>query len=63
MPVKLAYVSYESMDGNKNASKRPIIIMHGLFGSKTNWNLLSKTIHRDTDRKVDTWILWNARNT
>lgn len=59
IPVKLAYVSYESMDGNKNASKRPIIIMHGLFGSKTNWNLLSKTIHRDTDRKV---ITVDARN-
>lgn len=54
IPVKLAYVSYESMGGNKSiASEQPIIIMHGLFGSKTNWNLLSKTIHRDTNRKVD----------
>ncbi|CAD1470207.1 unnamed protein product [Heterotrigona itama] len=59
IPVKLAYVSYESMGGNKNASKQPIIIMHGLFGSKTNWNLLSKTIHRDTNRKV---ITIDARN-
>ncbi|XP_006562001.1 protein ABHD11 isoform X2 [Apis mellifera] len=49
VPVKLAYVSYESMDGNKNALKHPIIIMHGLFGSKTNWNTLSKTIHQKTD--------------
>ncbi|XP_006609508.1 protein ABHD11 isoform X2 [Apis dorsata] len=49
VPVKLAYVSYESMDGNKNALKYPIIIMHGLFGSKTNWNTLSKTIHQKTD--------------
>ncbi|KOX71664.1 Abhydrolase domain-containing protein 11 [Melipona quadrifasciata] len=47
------------MGGNKNASKQPIIIMHGLFGSKTNWNLLSKTIHRDTNRKV---ITIDARN-
>ncbi|XP_043528442.1 protein ABHD11-like isoform X2 [Frieseomelitta varia] len=59
IPVKLAYVSYESMGGNKNASKQPIIIMHGLFGSKTNWNSLSKTIHRDTNRKV---ITIDARN-
>lgn len=59
IPVKLAYISYESMGGNKNASKQPIIIMHGLFGSKTNWNLLSKTIHRDTNRKV---ITIDARN-
>lgn len=59
VPVKLAYVSYESMDGNKNALKHPIIIMHGLFGSKTNWNTLSKTIHQKTDRKV---ITIDARN-
>ncbi|XP_006609507.1 protein ABHD11 isoform X1 [Apis dorsata] len=59
VPVKLAYVSYESMDGNKNALKYPIIIMHGLFGSKTNWNTLSKTIHQKTDRKV---ITIDARN-
>ncbi|CAL7947222.1 unnamed protein product [Xylocopa violacea] len=49
IPVKLAYVSYESMNGNKNASKQPIIIMHGLFGSKTNWSSLSKTIHQQTE--------------
>ncbi|XP_076755065.1 sn-1-specific diacylglycerol lipase ABHD11 isoform X2 [Xylocopa sonorina] len=49
IPVKLAYVSYESMNGNKNAAKQPIIIMHGLFGSKTNWSSLSKTIHQQTE--------------
>lgn len=59
VPVKLAYISYESMNGNKNASKHPIIIMHGLFGSKNNWNTLSKTIHQQTDRKV---ITIDARN-
>ncbi|CAL7947224.1 unnamed protein product [Xylocopa violacea] len=59
IPVKLAYVSYESMNGNKNASKQPIIIMHGLFGSKTNWSSLSKTIHQQTERKV---ITVDARN-
>ncbi|XP_076755066.1 sn-1-specific diacylglycerol lipase ABHD11 isoform X3 [Xylocopa sonorina] len=59
IPVKLAYVSYESMNGNKNAAKQPIIIMHGLFGSKTNWSSLSKTIHQQTERKV---ITVDARN-
>ncbi|CAK9796050.1 Protein ABHD11 [Anthophora quadrimaculata] len=57
-PVKLAYASYESMNEN-NVSKNPVIIMHGLFGSKTNWNSLSKTIHQQTHRKV---ITIDARN-
>ncbi|XP_031835129.1 sn-1-specific diacylglycerol lipase ABHD11 [Nomia melanderi] len=57
MPVKLAYASYESM--KEEASKHPIIIMHGLFGSKNNWNMLSKSIHQQTDRKV---ITVDARN-
>ncbi|KOC64570.1 Abhydrolase domain-containing protein 11 [Habropoda laboriosa] len=57
-PVKLAYASYESMN-ETNVSKHPIIIMHGLFGSKTNWNTLSKTIHQQTNRKV---ITVDARN-
>ncbi|OAD62969.1 Abhydrolase domain-containing protein 11 [Eufriesea mexicana] len=47
------------MNKNENASKQPIIIMHGLFGSKTNWNILSKSIHQQTDRKV---ITIDARN-
>ncbi|XP_053979849.1 protein ABHD11 [Hylaeus anthracinus] len=59
VPVKLAYASYESMKGTKNSSKHPIILMHGLFGSKNNWNSLSKAIHQQTDRKV---ITIDARN-
>ncbi|XP_076176752.1 sn-1-specific diacylglycerol lipase ABHD11 isoform X2 [Ptiloglossa arizonensis] len=47
------------MMGKKNASKQPIVIMHGLFGSKNNWNSLSKAIHQQTDRKV---ITIDARN-
>ncbi|XP_033325852.2 sn-1-specific diacylglycerol lipase ABHD11 isoform X1 [Megalopta genalis] len=58
-PVKLAYASYESMKQNTDDSKHPIIIMHGLFGSKNNWNMLSKSIHQQTDRKV---ISIDARN-
>lgn len=60
-PVKLAYISYESVkenERNQNA-EQPIVIMHGLFGSKSNWNTLSKTIHRKTKRKV---IVVDARN-
>lgn len=60
-PVKLSYTSYESIKENKrNPNKEyPIIIMHGLFGSKSNWNTLSKSIHRKTKRKV---IVVDARN-
>ncbi|XP_066597320.1 sn-1-specific diacylglycerol lipase ABHD11 isoform X2 [Prorops nasuta] len=41
------------------AGKEPIIIMHGLFGSKNNWNSLAKAIQQKTDRKV---ITIDARN-
>ncbi|XP_011506252.1 PREDICTED: alpha/beta hydrolase domain-containing protein 11-like [Ceratosolen solmsi marchali] len=59
-PVKLAYTSYESTKEMKESSpKSPILIMHGLFGSKSNWNSLSKSIHQQTNRKV---IAIDARN-
>ncbi|XP_014481201.1 PREDICTED: alpha/beta hydrolase domain-containing protein 11-like isoform X2 [Dinoponera quadriceps] len=58
VPVKLAYASYESLKKNEQ-NLPPIIIMHGLFGSKNNWNSLSKTIHEKTKRKV---IAVDARN-
>lgn len=49
-PIKMSYTSYESAaDGGQ---KPPIIIMHGLFGCKSNWNSLSKTLHNMTRRKV-----------
>ncbi|XP_012525123.1 protein ABHD11 [Monomorium pharaonis] len=59
VPVKLAYTSYESVDEGEQYTKKPIIIMHGLFGSKNNWNSLSKAIHQKTKRKV---IAVDARN-
>lgn len=59
-PVKLAFISYESMkDVTQTSTLFPIIIMHGLLGSKNNWNSLSKTIHKQTGRKV---ITVDARN-
>nr|XP_050847965.1 protein ABHD11 isoform X3 [Vespula vulgaris] len=58
-PVKLAYASYESMKENLNLTINPIVIMHGLFGSKNNWNSLSKAIHQKSQRKV---IAVDARN-
>uniref|UniRef100_A0ABD2XNQ8 sn-1-specific diacylglycerol lipase ABHD11 n=1 Tax=Trichogramma kaykai TaxID=54128 RepID=A0ABD2XNQ8_9HYME len=58
-PVKLAYASYESTNHEALDTKAPILIMHGLFGSKSNWNSLSKTIHQKTKRKV---VTIDARN-
>ncbi|KAL6436410.1 hypothetical protein ACFW04_004732 [Cataglyphis niger] len=59
--VKVAYTLYESVEKhgwNQNA-EQPIIIMHCLFSSKNNWDILSKTIHQKTKRKV---IAVDARN-
>ncbi|CAH4027848.1 unnamed protein product [Pieris brassicae] len=56
--VELAYSSYESTD--TDTSKRPpLVILHGLLGSKNNWNSMSKAIHKATGRKI---ISVDARN-
>ncbi|XP_013147006.1 PREDICTED: alpha/beta hydrolase domain-containing protein 11-like [Papilio polytes] len=56
--VDLAYASYESTS-DENCTRPPLIILHGLLGSKNNWNSMSKAIHRTTGRKV---ISIDARN-
>lgn len=58
-PVKLAYTLYESVHTSTDDAKSPVAIMHGLFGSKNNWNSLSQAIHKRTTRKV---ICVDARN-
>lgn len=55
---KLAYVSYDT-ELSINKALAPIVIMHGLFGSKTNWNSLAKAINQQTNRRV---IAVDARN-
>lgn len=57
--VDLAYASYESTTGTETAGRPPLVILHGLLGSKNNWNSMSKAIHRTTGRKV---ISVDARN-
>lgn len=57
-PVKLAYASYEST-GFSESSSPPLIVKHGLFGSKSNWNSLCKVYQNKTNRKV---IAVDARN-
>lgn len=57
--VDLAYASYESTADLDESSHPPLVILHGLLGSKNNWNSMSKAIHRTTGRKV---ISVDARN-
>ncbi|PSN43465.1 hypothetical protein C0J52_03218 [Blattella germanica] len=52
-PVKLAYSSYESTKPTSNPIEWPVIIMHGLLGSKANWNAMSKMLHSKTKRKPE----------
>jgi len=52
----MAYSSYES---TKAPSTCPLVIMHGLLGSKSNWRSLSKSLHAKTGRKV---VAVDARN-
>lgn len=56
--VRLAYNSYETTQSGEDRS--PLIIMHGLLGSKQNWNSVSKAIHAKTNRKVLLLIYVNA---
>lgn len=50
--MKLAYASYESLKDEQQEPATPVMLMHGLFGSKTNWNSLAKALHQQTNRKV-----------
>jgi len=57
--IQMAYASYESTGETTDAP--PLVIMHGLFGSKGNWNSLCKAYHKKTEptRKI---IAVDARN-
>ncbi|XP_023015213.2 sn-1-specific diacylglycerol lipase ABHD11-like isoform X2 [Leptinotarsa decemlineata] len=60
-PVKMAYATYESTGLDIINQASPLLIMHGLFGSKSNWNSLCKAYHQkfDPTRKI---IAMDARN-
>ncbi|XP_059487217.1 protein ABHD11-like [Neocloeon triangulifer] len=55
-PIQMAYSSYEL---TSIPSISPLIIMHGLLGSKSNWRSLSKSLHAQTCRRV---VAVDARN-
>lgn len=58
-PIKMSYATFESTLAQNNTS--PLIVMHGLFGSKSNWKSLCKAIQKKSNpqRKV---IAIDARN-
>lgn len=58
-PVQLAYREFQPPDRNHNHSPPPILILHGLLGSKRNWTSISNRLSRDL--QTDVYAL-DARN-
>ncbi|KAH9002966.1 alpha/beta-hydrolase [Lactarius hatsudake] len=56
-PVDLRYDVLHPKDASK--AERPLVILHGLFGTKRNWQSLSKAFLRDIQRPVYTVDLRN----
>uniref|UniRef100_A0AAG5DBQ4 sn-1-specific diacylglycerol lipase ABHD11 n=1 Tax=Anopheles atroparvus TaxID=41427 RepID=A0AAG5DBQ4_ANOAO len=46
VPIPLAFTRYETNSGTDSAP--PVLVLHGLFGSKSNWNSLAKAFHKNT---------------
>lgn len=59
--LDLAYASYELTETftKNNPAPTPLLILHGLMGSKNNWNSLCKKLHDVKKCKV---IAVDARN-
>ncbi|XP_072043369.1 sn-1-specific diacylglycerol lipase ABHD11-like [Amphiura filiformis] len=55
-PVKLAY---DVLEGDPGHDSSPIVILHGLFGSKNNWSSLAKKMNLELGRTV---VAVDARN-
>lgn len=53
--VKLAYNSIDAATDGEDLP--PLVILHGLFGSKQNWRTLAKLFHRETGRRVTSFFL------
>ncbi|XP_076041402.1 sn-1-specific diacylglycerol lipase ABHD11 isoform X2 [Oratosquilla oratoria] len=52
--ISMAYNSFQSTRPEQISDKPPIVIMHGLLGSKTNWKGLGKALNEKTGRHVYT---------
>ncbi|XP_014292358.1 sn-1-specific diacylglycerol lipase ABHD11 [Halyomorpha halys] len=57
-PVHMAFTEYETVTA-EDKNEIPIIILHGMLGSKTNWNTMGRQIAVKTSRKV---VTLDARN-
>ena len=51
-PIQMAYNVFETENTQK--SKPPLMIMHGLFGSKQNWRNVCRALALNTNRKANT---------
>ncbi|XP_060663093.1 protein ABHD11 [Drosophila nasuta] len=56
-PIAMAYEMFETP--NTDTNKPPLMIMHGLFGSKQNWRSVGRAIASKTNRRVFTVDLRN----
>merc|ERR1719282_1323497 len=54
--VSLAYDDYNS---KTTSSASPILLSHGMLGSRSNWTSIAKQIHKSTGRRV---VTVDARN-
>lgn len=59
IPVELSFNAYDNIQSETNAA--PVLVLHGLFGSKFNWNSLSKAFHQKT-KPTRTIYSIDARN-
>ncbi|KAK8777341.1 hypothetical protein V5799_029317 [Amblyomma americanum] len=50
--VRLAYTHYKPDDTAKSTTLPPIIVLHGLFGCRRNWDAVSPAVARATGRNV-----------
>ncbi|XP_011312179.1 alpha/beta hydrolase domain-containing protein 11 [Fopius arisanus] len=45
-------MAYTVYDEDTLGNKPPVLVLHGLFGSRNNWNSLSRSLNRQTKRKI-----------
>lgn len=51
----MTYASYEDNKDPRGNSKL-LLVMHGMMGSKSNWNSLSKVLNAKTSYKVCNYL-------
>ncbi|KAG0283220.1 hypothetical protein BGZ96_012414, partial [Linnemannia gamsii] len=58
-PVSLSFTDTPKPSPQEQAKAQPIVVMHGLFGSKQNWKALSKAMAQRLNTRVLTVDLRN----